>query len=101
VNNLGLLGISSASLLGSEGLRNLEPGPDDGRKQYKRNQKPTVSRHPNGNAFLEAAILTTVPVDAEDAALLVFSAGAILDLLLNGAAKESLRERKQEKQTTN
>lgn len=57
----------------------------------------TISRHANGDAFLQAAVLAAVPVDPQDGALLVLGAGAILDLLLDAAAEESLEDTKRRK----
>lgn len=51
----------------------------------------TIATHPDSDALLEAAILAAVPVDTQDAALLILSAGPVLDLLLNAASEESLR----------
>jgi hypothetical protein len=53
----------------------------------------TVATHPGGDAFLEAAVLAPVPVDPEDAALLVLGARTVLDLLLDGAPEEALKIR--------
>jgi len=51
----------------------------------------TVSRHSGSDTFLESAVLATVPVDPQDATLLVLGARAVLDLLLDRATKESLK----------
>lgn len=51
----------------------------------------TIATHPDSDALLEAAILAAVPVDTQDAALLILSAGPVLDLLLNAASEETLR----------
>lgn len=50
----------------------------------------TIPRHAHSDALLEPAVLASVPVDAKNGALLVLGAGAILDLLLDAAAEESL-----------
>ena len=51
----------------------------------------TVTTHASSYAFLEPAILTTVPVDAKNITLLVFGARPILDLLLDRTSKETLQ----------
>ncbi|KOX67984.1 hypothetical protein WN51_07601 [Melipona quadrifasciata] len=51
----------------------------------------TIATHPDSDALLEAAILAAIPVDTQDATLLILSAGPVLDLLLNAASEESLR----------
>lgn len=51
----------------------------------------TIATHPDSDALLETAILAAVPVDTQDAALLILSAGPVLDLLLNAASEETLR----------
>jgi len=54
----------------------------------------TIATHAHGNALFQAAILTTIAIDAQNAALLILGARAILDLLLDGAAEESLKRLK-------
>lgn len=51
----------------------------------------TITTHSDSDALLETAILAAVPVDTQDAALLILGAGPILNLLLNAAPEESLR----------
>lgn len=51
----------------------------------------TISTHAYSDALLEPAVLAAVPVDPQDAALLVLGAGSVLDLLLDAAPEESLR----------
>lgn len=53
--------------------------------------KLTITTHPDSDALLESAILAAVPVDPQDAALLILRARSVLDLLLNAAPEESLR----------
>lgn len=65
----------------------------------KSRQTLTISRHANGDAFLQATVLAPVPVDPQDGALLVLGAGAVLDLLLDAAAEESLQDTKRENAT--
>lgn len=55
------------------------------------NEKLTISAHANSDAFFQSAILTPISVDSKDGALLVFRAGSVLDLLLYGPPKETLR----------
>lgn len=50
----------------------------------------TIATHSNGYTFFQSAILTPITVDSEYTALLIFSARAILDFLLNRAPEESL-----------
>lgn len=50
----------------------------------------TITAHANGDAFLQATILTAVAIDAQNAALLVLRARTILDFLLDGAPEEAL-----------
>jgi hypothetical protein len=57
----------------------------------KRKEGLTISAHANSNTFLQAAILAPIAVHSLDHALLVLSARSILDLLLNGAPKETLQ----------
>lgn len=57
----------------------------------------TIPRHAHSDALLEPAVLASVPVDAKDGALLVFSAGAVLDLLLDAATEESLKRDKKKR----
>lgn len=54
----------------------------------------TISTHAHSDAFLQATILTAVAIDAQNAALLVFRARSILDLLLDGATEEALDRQK-------
>lgn len=49
-----------------------------------------VARHADGDALFQPTVLAPVPVDAHYGALLVFAARPVLDLLLDGAAEESL-----------
>lgn len=49
-----------------------------------------VTGHADRDALLQATVLTPVPVDPHDGALLVLAAGPVLDLLLDRAAKEAL-----------
>jgi len=58
--------------------------------QDKRQKVLTITTHAHGYALFQAAILTTIAIDAQNAALLIFGAGAILDLLLDGATEEAL-----------
>lgn len=51
----------------------------------------TISAHSNGDAFLQPAVLASIPVDAQNGTLLVLGAGSILDLLLDAASEETLR----------
>lgn len=51
----------------------------------------TISAHPHGDAFFQSAVLTTISVYSQDAALLVLGAGPVLDLLLYGPSEEALR----------
>lgn len=51
----------------------------------------TITTHADGDALFETAILTAIPVDSEDAALLILGARAILNLLLDAPTKEALR----------
>lgn len=57
----------------------------------------TISRHANSDAFLQAAVLAPVPVDPLDGTLLVLGAGAVLDLLLDAAAEESLQDKERKR----
>ena len=43
----------------------------------------TVPAHPGCDALLESAVLTAVPVDPENGALLILGAWSVLDLLLD------------------
>lgn len=51
----------------------------------------TIATHADGDALFETAILTAIPVDSEDAALLILGARTILNLLLDAPTKEALR----------
>lgn len=51
----------------------------------------TIPAHSNGYALLQPAVLASVPVDAQDGALLVLGARPVLDLLLDAAPEEALR----------
>jgi len=51
----------------------------------------TITTHADGNALFETAILTTIPVDSKDAALLILGTRTILNLLLDTPTKEALR----------
>lgn len=51
----------------------------------------TITTHADGNALFKTAILTAIPVDSKDAALLILGARTILNLLLDAPAKEALR----------
>lgn len=61
------------------------------REKRRRVKRLTIATHPDSDTLLETAILAAVPVDAQDAALLILGAGPVLDLLLNTAPEESLR----------
>lgn len=50
----------------------------------------TVSAHADSDTLLESTVLTPVPVDPEDATLLVLGAGSVLYLLLNTPPEEPL-----------
>ena len=50
----------------------------------------TVTTHSRGDALFEPAILAAISVDAQDVALLVLGARAVLDLLLNGTPEKAL-----------
>lgn len=50
----------------------------------------TISGHADCNALLESAVLTSVPVDAENRTLLVLGARSVLDLLLDASTEEPL-----------
>lgn len=50
----------------------------------------TVSGHPDGYAFLQSAILTSISIYSQDTALLILCTWSILDLLLNATAEETL-----------
>jgi len=50
----------------------------------------TVSTHADADALAEPAILTPVPVDPQDVALLVLGAWSVLDLLLDAPAEKTL-----------
>lgn len=54
----------------------------------------TIAAHADGDALLQATILTAVAIDAQNAALLVLRARAILDFLLDGAPEEALHNNK-------
>lgn len=51
----------------------------------------TITTHADGDALFETAILTAIPVDSEDAALLILGARPILNLLLDAPAEKALR----------
>ena len=51
----------------------------------------TISAHACRHALLESTVLTSVPVYPLDGALLVFSTGSIVDLLLDGPSEETLK----------
>lgn len=51
----------------------------------------TITTHADGDALFETAILTAIPVDSKDAALLILGARTILNLLLDAPTKEALR----------
>lgn len=51
----------------------------------------TITTHADSDALLETTILAAIPVDSQDAALLVLGAGPVLDLLLDTPPEESLR----------
>jgi hypothetical protein len=53
----------------------------------------TIPTHSGCNAFLESAILTTISVDPQDGTLLILRARTILDLLLDGTPKKSLKKK--------
>lgn len=50
----------------------------------------TISTHADADALAEPAILTPVPVDPQDVALLVLGAWSVLDLLLDAPAEKTL-----------
>jgi hypothetical protein len=50
----------------------------------------TISTHADADALAKSAILTPVPVDPQDVALLVLSAWSVLDLLLDAPAEKTL-----------
>lgn len=58
---------------------------------HKISKRLTISTHADGDALFETAILTAIPVDSEDAALLILGARTILNLLLDAPTKEALR----------
>ena len=51
----------------------------------------TISAHPCGHTLLESAVLASVAIDPLDGTLLVLGARPVVDLLLDGAAEESLQ----------
>lgn len=51
----------------------------------------TITTHAYGDALFETAILAAIPVDSEDAALLILRARPILNLLLDAPAEKALR----------
>jgi hypothetical protein len=53
----------------------------------------TIATHADGDALLQATILTSVPVYPEDTALLVFGTRAILDFLLDRTTEEALQKK--------
>lgn len=55
--------------------------------------KLTITAHADGDALLETTVLAAIPVDPEDAALLVLGARPILYLLLDAPSEEALRRR--------
>lgn len=50
----------------------------------------TVSAHADADALAEPAILTPVPVDPQDVALLVLGARPVLDFLLDAPPEKAL-----------
>lgn len=50
----------------------------------------TISAHADADALAEPAVLTPVPVDPQDVALLVLGARPVLDLLLDAPAEKAL-----------
>lgn len=51
----------------------------------------TITTHADSDALFETAILTAIPVDPEDAALLILGARPILNFLLDAPAEKALR----------
>lgn len=60
-------------------------------KIKKKKKELTIATHADRYALLQTAVLAAIPVDPQDAALLILGAGPILYLLLDATAKESLR----------
>ena len=52
----------------------------------------TISAHAHGEALLKATLLAAVPVDPDDGAAFVLQTLLVLDVLLDAAAEETLRE---------
>lgn len=50
----------------------------------------TISAHADADALAEPAVLTSVPVDPQDIALLVLGTRPVLDLLLDAPAEKAL-----------
>jgi hypothetical protein len=50
----------------------------------------SISTHADADALAEPAVLTPVPVDPQDVALLILGAWPVLDLLLDAAAEKAL-----------
>ena len=58
---------------------------------YNNNSVLTISAHTSGHTLLKSAVLAPVTVDPLDGALLVLSAGSVVDLLLDGPSEKSLK----------
>lgn len=54
------------------------------------NNSLTISTHADADALSEPAILTPVPVYAQNVALLVLGAWSVLDLLLDASPEKAL-----------
>lgn len=53
----------------------------------------TVSRHADGEAFLETAVLASVAVHPHDQTVLVLHAHLVVDVLLDAAAEKTLAQK--------
>lgn len=51
----------------------------------------TISRHSNGQTFLESAVLAAIPIEPNDKALAVTKT-TVFNLLLNAPSEETLRK---------
>lgn len=56
-------------------------------------RKFTISRHANKQAFLKAALLASVPINAHDGTVIILKAFLVLDVLLYAPSEKTLKER--------
>lgn len=55
-------------------------------------ERLTITGHADPHALLEAALLAPIPVDADDVTGFILEALFVLDVLLNAAPEETLKQ---------